>query len=50
MKSAVYKTLDTISESDNYNSWIFNSIKHHITGNVLDIGSGLGDIVDFSYY
>ncbi len=50
MDSPVYKTLDTISQSNNYNTWIFNAIKDHLSGNVLDIGSGLGDIVNYYQY
>lgn len=45
MSQGVYQTLDTISSSDKYNTWIYNSFKDHLKGTVLDIGSGLGDIV-----
>jgi len=44
MPSDIFKTLDTISTSDKYNYWIYQGIREHITGKVLDVGSGLGDI------
>lgn len=45
MSKGVFQTLDTLSSSDRYNTWIYNSFKEHLNGTVLDIGSGLGDIV-----
>ncbi|MBU4334554.1 MAG: class I SAM-dependent methyltransferase [Candidatus Omnitrophica bacterium] len=45
MSQGVFQTLDTLSSSDKYNTWIYNSFKDHLKGTVLDIGSGLGDIV-----
>lgn len=38
------ETLQTVSESLHYNLWIYNNIRDYLTGNILDIGSGLGDI------
>lgn len=47
MSKGVLQTLNTISSSNRYNSWLYNSFKDHLLGNVLDIGSGLGDIAEF---
>ena len=47
MSTDIYKTLDTISSSSRYNSWIYKKICPYLSGNVLDIGSGLGDIAQY---
>jgi ubiquinone/menaquinone biosynthesis C-methylase UbiE len=47
MTQGLYQTLGTLSASNNYNNWIYNTIKNDITGTILDIGSGLGDIAKF---
>ncbi|MBF0531696.1 MAG: class I SAM-dependent methyltransferase [Candidatus Omnitrophica bacterium] len=44
MPDALYQTLDTLSASTRYNAWIHAVIKKHLSGKILDIGSGLGDI------
>ncbi len=44
MASNVYNTLSVIRGSHRYNSWLYNQIERHLSGSVLDIGSGLGDI------
>ena len=41
------KTLEIISESLHYNRWIYNNIRDYLNGNILDIGSGLGDIAKY---
>jgi SAM-dependent methyltransferase len=38
------KTLDIISGADKFNNWIFKTILPFCTGNVMEIGSGLGNI------
>lgn len=43
----LYQTLDTLSASHRYNAWLFHTLKPFLAGQVLDIGSGLGDIVAF---
>jgi len=47
MKTAVYKTLEAIGTSEKYNFWIYSHLKDYLRGDVLDIGSGLGDIIQF---
>lgn len=41
------KTLETISESLHYNRWVYNNIQDYLNGNILDVGSGLGDIAQY---
>lgn len=41
------EALQTVSESLHYNRWIYNNIRDYLTGNILDIGSGLGDIAQY---
>jgi len=43
----VFQTLQTISSSHNYNVWMYDNIKKYLSGHVMDIGSGLGDIVQY---
>jgi len=40
-------TLDVIAEADNFNRWIYDTIKPYCKGNILEIGSGLGNISRF---
>src|SRR5579863_5316338 len=42
--SDMFKTLSVMRGSSRYNAWLYSSIKEHLHGVVLDIGSGLGDI------
>lgn len=44
MSSDMFKTLSVIRGSPRYNAWLYSSIKKHLQGSVLDIGSGLGEI------
>jgi SAM-dependent methyltransferase len=44
MSSGLVSTLDIIHESRNYNQWIYSFLEPYLSGVVLDIGSGLGDI------
>lgn len=44
MKTPLFQTLETLSHSHNYNQWIVDNIQTYLKGDVLDIGSGLGDI------
>lgn len=41
------KTLDVIGEAENFNKWMFQTIAPYAKGNVLEIGSGLGNISVF---
>jgi 2-polyprenyl-3-methyl-5-hydroxy-6-metoxy-1,4-benzoquinol methylase len=38
------QTLDTISEADKFNQWMFETIKPFAKGKVLEVGSGIGNI------
>jgi 2-polyprenyl-3-methyl-5-hydroxy-6-metoxy-1,4-benzoquinol methylase len=40
-------TLNVVAKADRFNSWVYNSIKPHCHGNILEIGSGIGNISDF---
>jgi len=40
----MFKTLSVIRGSPRYNAWLYNCIRRHLQGVVLDIGSGLGNI------
>ncbi len=42
--SDMFKTLSVMRGSNRYNAWLYSSIKDHLQGVVLDIGSGLGEI------
>jgi len=44
MSLDIFKTLSVIRGSLRYNLWLYNSIRRHLRGIVLDVGSGLGDI------
>lgn len=37
-------TLKVISQTDKFNNWIYQSIKPSLKGNILEIGSGIGNI------
>lgn len=39
-----YDTLDVISDAGKFNRWMFNTIKPYCRGNILEIGSGIGNI------
>ncbi len=38
------KTLDVISKADKFNFWMFNTILPYTKGEILEIGSGIGNI------
>lgn len=40
-------TLDIISNADKFNHWMYQTIKPHCKGLILEIGSGLGNISQF---
>jgi SAM-dependent methyltransferase len=42
-----FETLDVISEADNFNDWMYNTIKQYCKGKTLEIGSGLGNISSY---
>lgn len=41
------QTLDVISDADRFNRWMYHSIRPFCKGNILEIGSGLGNISQF---
>ena len=41
------ETLEALSNSENFNRWMFKSIEPHASGRILEIGSGLGNISRF---
>lgn len=40
-------TLTLISGADKFNRWMYETIKPHCSGNILEIGSGIGNISQF---
>ena len=40
-------TLDLIKDAGKFNRWMYETIKPHCKGNILEIGSGVGNISDF---
>lgn len=40
-------TLEVISAADNFNRWMYRTIARHCRGNILEIGSGIGNISRF---
>ena len=40
-------TLKVISKAGKFNKWMYESIKRHLYGNILEIGSGIGNISKF---
>jgi len=37
-------TLEVISEANNFNEWMYHSISKNLSGKILEIGSGIGNI------
>lgn len=42
-----YETLEVISRADNFNKWMFDIIEPYCYGNIIEIGSGIGNISRF---
>ena len=42
-----YDTLDSISQADRFNEWMFKTISVNTHGKVLEIGSGIGNISEY---
>ena len=38
------ETLNVVSEADQFNNWMYNTIKPYCSGKILEIGSGIGNI------
>jgi SAM-dependent methyltransferase len=41
------ETLQVISKADRFNDWMYSEIRPYLSGNILEIGSGIGNISDF---
>ena len=41
------ETLEVISDAGQFNQWMYQTIKPYCTGNVLEVGSGIGNISQF---
>ncbi len=41
------ETLDVISKANKFNKWMYETIKPYCNGNILEIGSGVGNISQF---
>lgn len=41
------ETLDTIAQADKFNNWMYQTIEPFCKGNILEIGSGIGNISSF---
>ena len=42
-----HETLDVIAEAENFNRWMYSTIKPYCKGRVLEVGSGVGNISAF---
>lgn len=42
-----HQTLDVISKADKLNRWMYDTISPYCSGNILEIGSGIGNISQF---
>src|SRR5688500_2598538 len=42
-----WETLDAIAGADKFNEWMYRTIKPYCSGNILEIGSGIGNISKF---
>ncbi len=42
------KTLETISKASNFNRWMYSEIKPFLKGEILEIGSGIGNISQYA--
>lgn len=41
------ETLEVISDADKFNRWMYETIKPHCSGSILEIGSGIGNISNY---
>ncbi len=42
-----FETLNSLSKAERLNNWIFDTIKPFVSGSILEIGSGIGNISTF---
>lgn len=43
------EVLDVVSNADKFNHWMYQSIRPYCKGNILEIGSGIGNISEFFF-
>ena len=41
------ETLNVVGDADQFNTWMYETIKPYCNGNILEIGSGIGNISDY---
>jgi SAM-dependent methyltransferase len=41
------ETLEVISDADRFNRWMYETIKPHCSGDILEVGSGIGNISEY---
>ena len=41
------ETLNVVGEADNFNRWMYETVAQHCSGDILEIGSGTGNISSF---
>jgi SAM-dependent methyltransferase len=41
------ETLEVVAEAENFNLWMYNTILPYCSGEILEIGSGIGNISDY---
>jgi 2-polyprenyl-3-methyl-5-hydroxy-6-metoxy-1,4-benzoquinol methylase len=41
------KTLDLFADTDNFNRWMYEVVREHCSGKILEIGSGIGNISQY---
>ncbi len=44
------KTLQAIAGAENFNKWMYNTVRPYLKGHVLEIGSGIGNISSYIIY
>ena len=42
-----FHTLEVIAKADQFNKWMYQTIRPYLKGNILEIGSGIGNISEF---
>ena len=40
-------TLNALAEADKFNAWMYQTIAPHLKGNILEIGSGIGNLSEY---
>ena len=41
------RTLDTLSQAEWYNRWLFSLMEPYVKGEILEVGVGIGNFTDF---